>query len=161
MTLLALFFLAAWFLVSVLCHLDPVGGHRLRSFLHWLGQRDCLQLLTTWNLFAPVPVDGDCRLLIRDRLSSGKQTRWREVSLIRNRRPLHFLWNPDLLPATQFADAVDWADVYLLSRLPGDVVEDLFCVPIESDAEIVRLLALGDSRILLGGGQHAYGEVRG
>ena len=81
MTLLALFFLAAWFLVSVLCHLSPVGGRRLRSFLHWLGQRDYLQLLTTWNLFAPVPVGGDCRLLIRDRLSNGKQTRWREVPL--------------------------------------------------------------------------------
>lgn len=100
MTLLALFFLSAWVLVSVLCHLYPLAGRRLQSLLCWLGQRDPLQLLTTWNLFAPVPVGGDCRLLIRDRLSSGKQTRWREVSLIRDRRPLHVLWNPDLLPAT-------------------------------------------------------------
>ena len=65
-----------------------------------MGQRDYLQLLTTWDLFAPVPVGGDCRLLIRDRLSNGKQTRWREVPLIRDRRPLHVLWNTDLLPAT-------------------------------------------------------------
>jgi nickel-dependent lactate racemase len=76
-------------------------------------------------------------------------------------KPLRLEAPPDLLPATQFADAVDWADVYLLSRLTGDVVDDLFCVPIESDAEILRLLAWGESRILLGGGQHVYGEVRG
>lgn len=71
-------------------------------------------------------------------------------------RPLRQSSPADLLPATQFAQAVDWARVYLLSRLDSDLVEDLFCVPIESEAEVVRLLASGDeSCVFVGSAQHA------
>ena len=51
----------------------------------------------------------------------------------------------DLLPATQLAFAVDWADVYLLSGLDSDLVEELFMVPLEKPAEVLRLLE-GDGR---------------
>jgi nickel-dependent lactate racemase len=75
-------------------------------------------------------------------------------SLLRQAAP------PDLLAATRFAQAVDWARVYLLSRLDSDLVEELFCVPVESAAEVSRLLAGSDeSCVFLGSAQHAEGRV--
>lgn len=47
----------------------------------------------------------------------------------------------DMVPATQWAQAADFAQLYTLSGLPGDQVEDLFCIPLESAAEVERLLA--------------------
>lgn len=75
-------------------------------------------------------------------------------------RPLRETAPPDLLAATQFAEAVDWARVYLLSRLDSDLVEDLFCVPVESADEVARLLAAGDeSCVFIGSAQHADARV--
>ena len=66
----------------------------------------------------------------------------------------------DLMAATQFATAVDWARVYLLSRLDGDLVEELFCVPVESGEEVVRLLAnTGDNCLFIEAAQFADGRV--
>ena len=71
-------------------------------------------------------------------------------------RPLRQTSPPDLLAATQFAQAADWARIYLLSRLDSDLVEDLFCVPVESAAEVARLLAGSDEPcVFLGSAQHA------
>ena len=71
-------------------------------------------------------------------------------------RPLRQTAPPDLLAATQFAQAVDWARVYLLSRLDSDLVEDLFCIPVEDDSEVARLLASDDEPcVFIGSAQHA------
>lgn len=75
-------------------------------------------------------------------------------------RPLRQAAPPDLLAATQLAQAVDWARVYLLSRLDSDLVEELFCVPVESADEVSRLLAAGDeSCVFIGSAQHADGRI--
>jgi nickel-dependent lactate racemase len=67
---------------------------------------------------------------------------------------------PDLVPATQLADALQWANIYLLSRLPEELVEDLFCFAL-ADGEDVRRLLRDEGRILfLGAAQHRYGHVR-
>jgi len=66
----------------------------------------------------------------------------------------------DMIPATQFAIATDWARVYLVSRLPAGMVDELFMVPVENDRELVRLLAGDDSCVILGSAQHTYGEVQ-
>lgn len=67
----------------------------------------------------------------------------------------------DFLPATQFAAALDWATIYLLSDLEGDLVEDLGCVPVENEAEISRLLAgIDDDLLLIESAQYADGRVR-
>lgn len=67
---------------------------------------------------------------------------------------------PDLVAATQFATAVDWARVYLLSQLDGDLVEELFCVPVESGDEVARLLAnTEDSCLFIESAQFADGRV--
>lgn len=66
----------------------------------------------------------------------------------------------DLTAASQFAEAVDWARVYLLSKLDSDLVEELFCVPVENDAEIVRLLTSGDeSCVVIGSAQHVHAKI--
>jgi nickel-dependent lactate racemase len=66
----------------------------------------------------------------------------------------------DMIPATQFANAADWARVYLVSKLPVGMVDELFMVPVEDDRELNRLLAGDDSCVILDSAQHTYGEVR-
>ena len=75
-------------------------------------------------------------------------------------RPLRQAAPEDLIPATELAEAVDWADVYLLSRLEADVVEDLFMVPLESEAEVKRLLGLEEQVLFLASAQHMFGRIR-
>lgn len=75
-------------------------------------------------------------------------------------KPLRKLTPPDLIAATQLAHAAEWAGVYLLSRLQGDFVEELFMVPLENEREVQRLLSGGESCVFIGGAQHTWGEVR-
>ena len=68
--------------------------------------------------------------------------------------------NPlDITPATQISAAANWARVYLLSKLDPGLVDDLCLFPLESTAEVERLLATTDSCILIGSAQYAYGVV--
>ena len=66
---------------------------------------------------------------------------------------------PDWIAATQFATAADWAHLYLMSQLPRDVVDSLFMIPLESERELQNLLMGNEECILLGGAQHAWGQV--
>jgi len=66
----------------------------------------------------------------------------------------------DLVGATQCIEAVDWADVYLLSELPSDLVEDLFMIPLTNDKEVLRLLESGGTCAFVGSAQHAHGQLR-
>jgi len=74
-------------------------------------------------------------------------------------KPLRTQTPPDLIPASQLANAADWASVYLLSRLDAAVVEELFCTPLASEQEVVRLLAGTDQLVLLGSAQQTHGEI--
>ena len=65
----------------------------------------------------------------------------------------------DMIPATQFAMAADWARVYLMSKLPIGMVDELFMVPVENDRELGKLLANDDACVILESAQHTYGEV--
>ncbi len=75
-------------------------------------------------------------------------------------RPLRHAVPPDLIPATELAEAVNWADVYLLSRLDSDLVEDLFMTPVESEEEVKRLLGLDDQVLFVSSAQHTFGRIR-
>jgi nickel-dependent lactate racemase len=70
----------------------------------------------------------------------------------------------DRRQALQLAQALDQANVYLLSRLPDQLVEDLFMVPVATPQEALRLLRGADECAVIGSAQHAYvrhtGEVR-
>jgi nickel-dependent lactate racemase len=66
----------------------------------------------------------------------------------------------DMIAATQFANAADWARVYLVSKVPVGMVDELFMVPVENDRELAKLLAGDESCVILGSAQHTYGEVR-
>jgi nickel-dependent lactate racemase len=66
----------------------------------------------------------------------------------------------DMIAAAQFAGAADWSRVYLVSKLPAGMVDELFMVPVENDRELVKLLAGEESCVVLGSAQHTYGEVR-
>jgi nickel-dependent lactate racemase len=66
----------------------------------------------------------------------------------------------DMLPATQFAMAADWAHVYLMSQLSPTIVEDLFMVPIANDREFEKLLSGHETCAIVEGAEHTYGSVR-
>ncbi len=75
-------------------------------------------------------------------------------------RPLRKQAPPDLVCATQLASAADWAQIYLLSGLADDVVDELFLTPVSNETEVRRLLK-NDSRCLfLEAAQFVHGTVR-
>ncbi len=74
-------------------------------------------------------------------------------------RQLRELCPADLVPALQVSNTVDWADVYLLSRLPEDVVEDLHMIPLDDEQRIARLIEDANSFIFVEGAQHVYGSL--
>lgn len=74
-------------------------------------------------------------------------------------QPLRRESPPDLVAASQIAAAADWASVYLLSKLPSQLVEETFMTPLDSEIEVSRLINACDGCIVLAGAQHAYTEV--
>ncbi|MCH7685819.1 MAG: DUF2088 domain-containing protein [Planctomycetes bacterium] len=73
--------------------------------------------------------------------------------------PLRKMLPSDLTAATQLAAAADWADVYLLSKLESDLVEELFAIPLESEREVTRLLENTGQCAFLASAQHTFGLV--
>lgn len=74
-------------------------------------------------------------------------------------QPLRSLAPADLVTATQLAQTVDWADVYLLSRLPSDLVEDLFMIPVETQREALRVIQGDATCAFLDGAQYVYAAI--
>lgn len=78
-------------------------------------------------------------------------------------KPLRLESPPDLIAATQLAQALDWADVYLLSRLSDELAEDLFFIPVSSEREVTRVLSNGRAEgtcLFLESAQHTWGRIR-
>lgn len=74
--------------------------------------------------------------------------------------PLRKAAPPDVLAASQLASAADWASIYLLSKLDGQLVEESFMTPLENEREATRLLETCDGYVVLSGAQHIFGEIR-
>ena len=74
-------------------------------------------------------------------------------------KPLRMESPPDLVAASQIARAADWASVYLLSRLPSALVEDLFMIPLDHEREATRLIAQCDGCFVFDGAQHVFTEI--
>jgi len=73
-------------------------------------------------------------------------------------RPLRELSPPDLGAATALAKAVEWANVYLLSNLDPDLVEEMFMIPMANTDEVQRLIAGEESIVVIASGQHVCTE---
>lgn len=69
-------------------------------------------------------------------------------------QPLRTAAPPDLISATQLAHAIDWTNVYLLSKLDPQLVEDLFMIPLASVDEAQRLISGNEPCAIVGGAQH-------
>jgi hypothetical protein len=63
------------------------------------------------------------------------------------------------LPAAQLAQTLEWARVYLLSRLDPSAVEDLEMIPIGGPDELARLARQHHSCILLANAPRAIVTV--
>lgn len=55
----------------------------------------------------------------------------------------------DLLAATQLAQALDWMNVYLLSRLDDGLVEELYMLPLSNTTEAQRVLESDEPCVIL------------
>src|SRR5690606_23155894 len=85
------------------------------------------------------------------------------IEMIRDARTPHEALKPvreraeaDRETALRVAQALDRANVYLLSRLPDDLVEDLFMVPVTSVEEARRVLEGNEECAVIGSAQHAF-----
>jgi nickel-dependent lactate racemase len=74
-------------------------------------------------------------------------------------QPLRAAAPDDLIPATSLAKAVDWANVHLLSRLPTELVEELFMAPLGETEDVDRLLDQDERCVLLESAQYVHPEV--
>ncbi|HET6423519.1 MAG TPA: hypothetical protein VFG20_07530, partial [Planctomycetaceae bacterium] len=74
-------------------------------------------------------------------------------------QPLREKAPPDLQAASQWANAADWARIYLLSRLDAELVEDLFAVALSDVAEVERLLTTIDECAVITTAQSTYAEI--
>jgi hypothetical protein len=84
------------------------------------------------------------------------------IRLIRDSRaprdalqPIRAAAPPDLIAATQIAKALDWMNVYLVSRLDPQLVEDLFMIPLSGPEEVARLIVGNETCAVIAGAQHA------
>ena len=66
---------------------------------------------------------------------------------------------PDIREATRLLRALEWANVYVLSKLDSSIVEDLFMMPLESPGEVRRLLESADKCLFVEGAQHLSGRA--
>jgi nickel-dependent lactate racemase len=71
-------------------------------------------------------------------------------------KPVRERAQADREEALQVAQALDRANVYLLSKLPDNVVEDLFMVPVADVEEARRVIAGTEECAVVGSAQHAY-----
>ena len=74
-------------------------------------------------------------------------------------QPLRKQTPPDLIAATQLASSLDWAHVYLLSKMDQNVVDDLFMTPLANETEAQRLINSAESCVFLGSAQHTFARV--
>ena len=74
-------------------------------------------------------------------------------------KPLREAAPPDLLTATRIAKGIDWSNVYLLSRLDPQLVEDLCMIPLASAAEAARLIEGDEPCVVISGAQHVSAQV--
>lgn len=75
-------------------------------------------------------------------------------------KPLRVEAPVDLIPATQIAAVVRWADVYLLSQLDGDLVQELFMFPLDNTEEAVKLIEQSEGSVaLINHAQHVHGRI--
>lgn len=66
----------------------------------------------------------------------------------------------DIVSASQLVSAVDWADVYLVSNLDENLVEDYFLKPLDSESMMSKLISSAKSCAFIESAQFAYGHVR-
>lgn len=74
-------------------------------------------------------------------------------------QPLREQAPPDLQAASQWANAADWARIYLLSNLNPDLVEELFAVPLKDVVEVERLLGSVDECVVITTAQSTFAEI--
>lgn len=73
--------------------------------------------------------------------------------------PLREMSPPDLNEASELLDALQHAQVYLLSRMPPEEIESLHLTPLESLQEAERLIAQSQSCFFIESAQHTWGRI--
>ena len=90
----------------------------------------------------------------------------RGMELIRESRspqessgPLRESNPPDIREASRLLRALEWANIYVFSKLDAAIIEDLFMMPLESAGEVRRLLDSADKCLFVEGAQHVSGRA--
>lgn len=106
----------AWLAASALAQ-DPTRKFLLTRKLDPHGS-----FLPDWRFFAPRPAMHDYHLLMRDELSDGTLTQWRDVYQINERKWHHAVWFPGRRAEKVVADAVSGLVTFSkLERRPEEI----------------------------------------
>ena len=73
--------------------------------------------------------------------------------------PVREIAAADVDTARHLIRALEWANVYLRSDLPDDLVEDLFLTPLSTDAEACRVVSSARGCLFLESAQHTWGRA--
>ncbi len=65
----------------------------------------------------------------------------------------------DAQAAIEISNATDWANIYLLSQMDCDLVEDLLMTPLDDQEQVKRLLSDSGSTVFIQSAQHTYASV--
>lgn len=76
-------------------------------------------------------------------------------------QPIRSAAPPDLRAATQIAKALDWMNVYLLSRLDAGLVEDLYMLPLASAKEAQRVIEGDEPCVFIAEAHRVAARVNG
>lgn len=80
-------FLGCWGGLTMLRQMDL--GRNVLARLGWFGVT-----VPNYRFFGPIPVMHDLHILVRDKPTGERVGPWRELDVVRERRPLHTLWAP-------------------------------------------------------------------
>ncbi|MDA7503644.1 lactate racemase domain-containing protein [bacterium] len=98
-------------------------------------------------------VERDGRIVVLSQLKEKRGPGLDILSQVRNPsdalKPIQKENPHDFRAATNIAKAADWANVYLLSEVPSDQIEELFLIPVANEKEVQKLLTGDETKIIV------------
>lgn len=105
-------------------------------------------------------VERDGRIVVLSQLNQPRGPGLDLLAQVRNPHeainPIAASSPPDYLAATRISKAAEWANIYLLSQLPAEQIEDLFLIPLANETEAEKLLTGDDTKIIIESAQNVF-----
>ena len=102
-----------------------------------------------------IVVLSDCEATLGPAMTVLRESRTPQEAL----GPVRDVAAADVDIALRLIRCLEWANVYLRSDLPDELVEDLFMTPLSTDEEVRRVVGTARECLFAEGAQHTYGRA--